>query len=69
MLVGGTSRTRSDDMSEFVFFRPLIFLFRSFSPFAIPFLLIVVVMHRKTGPKSHSVSPQWLLLQRAITLP
>lgn len=69
MLVGGTSQTCSDDMSEFVFSCPLGFPFRSLSPFATPFLLTVVVMHKKTGPKSHSVSPQWLLLQRAITLP
>lgn len=66
---GGTSQTCSDDMSEFVFSCPPGFPFRSLSPFAIPFLLSVVVMHKKTGPKSHSVSPQWLLLQRAITLP
>lgn len=58
----------SDDMSEFVFSCPLVFPFRSLRLFAIPFLLTVVVMHKKTGAKSHSVRLQWLLLQRAITL-
>lgn len=57
-----------DDMSEFVFSCPLVFPFRSLRLFAIPFLLTVVVMHKKTGAKSHSVRLQWLLLQRAITL-
>lgn len=64
----GTSQMCSDDMSEFVFSCPLVLPFHSLSLFAIPFLLTVVVMHKKTGPESHSVSLQWLLLQRAITL-
>lgn len=63
----GTSQICSDDMSGFVFSCPLVFPLSSvFLPS--PFLLTLVVMHKKTGPKSHSVSLWWLVLQRAITL-